>query len=109
MALFLKYFIAQRIFSLQSQEVQFFGAITLHSKLMKFWHEVPPENRDELKQKLLEHIIMFAGGPKIVLNRLCIAVSWLCFVPHEWIIQNNLFPPAQCIYRAHAQGLANCD
>ncbi|CAD7092399.1 unnamed protein product [Hermetia illucens] len=64
----------------KSQEVQFFGAITLHSKLMKFWHEVPPENRDELKQKLLEHIIMFAGGPKIVLNRLCIALS--AFIVH---------------------------
>lgn len=67
------------MFFLQSQEVQFFGAITLHSKLMKFWHEVPPESRDELKQKILETIIQFAGGPKLVLNRLCIAVCLKIF------------------------------
>ncbi|XP_055377446.1 importin-13 [Condylostylus longicornis] len=69
----------------KTQEVQFFGAITLHSKLMKFWTEVPPENREELKQKLLETIIQFANGPKIVLNRLCISLS--AFIVHmlgEW-------------------------
>lgn len=42
---------------------------------MKYWHEVPKENHDELKQKLLETIVAFGAGPKIVLNRLCIAVS----------------------------------
>ncbi|XP_065354856.1 importin-13 [Calliphora vicina] len=69
----------------KSQEVQFFGAITLHSKLMKFWHEVPPENRDELKQKILEKIIQFAGGPKLVLNRLCIALSaYIVHMLGEW-------------------------
>lgn len=65
----------QNMFSLQSQEVQFFGAITLHSKLMKHWHEVPHGSRDELKQKILETIVQFASGPKLVLNRLCLAVS----------------------------------
>uniref|UniRef100_A0A1A9ZQ88 Importin N-terminal domain-containing protein n=1 Tax=Glossina pallidipes TaxID=7398 RepID=A0A1A9ZQ88_GLOPL len=41
----------------KSQEAQCFGAITLHSKLMKFWHEVPAENRDGLKQKIPQCII----------------------------------------------------
>lgn len=41
---------------------------------MKYWHEVPPENREELKQKILETIVQFAGGPKLVLNRLCLSV-----------------------------------
>ncbi|XP_073817967.1 importin-13-like protein cdm [Musca autumnalis] len=86
----------------KSQEVQFFGAITLHSKLMKFWHEVPPENRDELKQKILESIIQFAGGPKLVLNRLCIALSaYIVHMLSEWpnaiedvinIFQNQQIP-----------------
>ncbi|XP_011208225.2 importin-13 isoform X1 [Bactrocera dorsalis] len=69
----------------KSQEVQFFGAVTLHSKLMKYWHEVPRENHDELKQKILEKIVQFACGPKLVLNRLCIALS--AFIVHmlgEW-------------------------
>ncbi|EDX12495.1 GD20201 [Drosophila simulans] len=69
----------------KSQEVQFFGAITLHSKLMKHWHEVPPENREELKQKILESIVRFAGGPKIVLNRLCISLgAYIVHMLGEW-------------------------
>ncbi|XP_037947984.1 importin-13 [Teleopsis dalmanni] len=69
----------------KTQEVQFFGAMTLHSKLMKHWQEVPPESREELKQKILEKIVQFAAGPKLVLNRLCIALS--AFILHmfnEW-------------------------
>lgn len=70
-----------KYFFLQSQEVQFFGAITLHSKLMKHWHEVPHGSRNELKQKILETIVQFASGPKLVLNRLCLAVSTLFALP----------------------------
>ncbi|EDW13739.1 importin-13 [Drosophila mojavensis] len=69
----------------KSQEVQFFGAITLHSKLMKYWHEVPPENREELKQKILETIVQFAAGPKLVLNRLCLSLSaYIVHMLEEW-------------------------
>lgn len=42
---------------------------------MKYWHEVPKESHNELKQKLLEMIVSFGRGPKIVLDRLCISVS----------------------------------
>lgn len=62
-------------FLIQTSEIQFFGATTLHTKLLKHWHEVPKENRDELRQKLFSSIIMYANGPKIVLNRLCISVK----------------------------------
>ncbi|GAB0088696.1 Importin-13 [Sergentomyia squamirostris] len=64
----------------KSCEVQFFGATTLHSKLLKYWHEVPKENHQELKEKILEAIVAFGGGPKLVLNRLCIAFS--AFIVH---------------------------
>lgn len=67
-------------FLVKPSEIQFFGATTLHSKLMKYWHEVPKENHEELKQKLLESIIAFGSGPKIVLNRLCISVVFVLFV-----------------------------
>ncbi|KAH8295021.1 hypothetical protein KR018_005942 [Drosophila ironensis] len=69
----------------KSQEVQFFGAITLRSKLMKHWNEVPPESREELKQKILETIVQFAGGPKLVLNRLCISLgAYIVHMLDEW-------------------------
>lgn len=59
----------------QSSEVQFFAATTLHTKLMKHWNEVPEDHYELLKKRILEAIISYAMGPKIVLNRLCIAVS----------------------------------
>lgn len=63
---------------IKSSEIQFFGATTLHTKLIKHWKEVPAENRDELRQKLFQSITTYANGPKIVLNRLCISVSVKC-------------------------------
>ncbi|KAK9501148.1 hypothetical protein O3M35_002242 [Rhynocoris fuscipes] len=56
-------------------EAQFFAANTLHMKLMKQWNEVPQDQYENLKTKLLETIIQYSAGPKIVLNRLCIALS----------------------------------
>lgn len=60
---------------LQSSEVQFFAATTLHTKLLKHWNEVPNDHYEQLKKKILENIINYAMGPKIILNRLCITVS----------------------------------
>lgn len=54
-------------------------------KLMKYWNEVPEDHYEPLKKRILEAIINYAMGPKIVLNRLCIAVS-LVFV---FLKQNN--------------------
>lgn len=59
----------------QRTELQFYGATTLHSKLLKDWCDVPATEYEPLKQKLLESVIYFKDGPKIVLNRLCITVS----------------------------------
>ncbi|XP_058819586.1 importin-13 [Topomyia yanbarensis] len=64
----------------KSSEIQFFGAVTLHSKLTKHWAEVPKEAHNEFKQKLLESIITFGKGPKIVLSQLCISLS--VFIVH---------------------------
>lgn len=44
-------------------------------KLMKYWNEVPQDHYELLKKHILEAIVKYAMGPKIVLNRLCIAVS----------------------------------
>lgn len=42
---------------------------------MKYWNEVPADHYEALKKRILDVIISYAMGPKIVLNRLCIAVS----------------------------------
>lgn len=62
----------------QPSEVQFFGAITLHKKLMQSWSEIPENLRNELKENILQKIITFGSipGTKLVLNRLCMSVSY---------------------------------
>ncbi|XP_022917881.1 importin-13 [Onthophagus taurus] len=70
----------------RGSEVQFFGATTLHTKILKNWNEVPQDHYEILKKKILDSIISFAMGPKIVLNRLCIALSAYIIhtVPAHW-------------------------
>ena len=38
-------------------------------------HEVPEEQIVQLRTQLLEQIAAFSTGPKVVLTRLCVAVS----------------------------------
>lgn len=62
--------------TIRSMEVQFFGAVTLHQKLGKSYHEVPQSMHNELKEKILQKIVEFGSdGTKLVLNRLCMSVS----------------------------------
>ncbi|XP_059166946.1 importin-13-like [Physella acuta] len=73
-------------------EVQYYGASCLHVKIVRFWHEVPSEQYESLKSKLLETIVQFALGPKIILTRLCVGLSALVLqlLPEQWsdAIQN---------------------
>uniref|UniRef100_A0A2C9LA12 Importin-13 n=1 Tax=Biomphalaria glabrata TaxID=6526 RepID=A0A2C9LA12_BIOGL len=73
-------------------EVQYYGASCLHVKVVRFWHEIPPEQYESLKSKLLQMIVQFASGPKIILTRLCVGLSALVLqlLPDKWpdAIQN---------------------
>ncbi|VDI21228.1 Hypothetical predicted protein [Mytilus galloprovincialis] len=70
----------------KTAEVQYFGANSLHVKISRFWHEVPPDQYDGLRSRLLDKIIEFGAGPKIVLTRLCVAISSLILhmTPEHW-------------------------
>uniref|UniRef100_A0A0L8GUJ0 Importin N-terminal domain-containing protein n=1 Tax=Octopus bimaculoides TaxID=37653 RepID=A0A0L8GUJ0_OCTBM len=70
----------------QSPEVQFFAASCLHQKISKFWHEVPQNDYETLKTKLLEKIIEYANGPRLIFTRLCLAFSSLVLqtIPSMW-------------------------
>ncbi|KAJ1531786.1 hypothetical protein ONE63_000442 [Megalurothrips usitatus] len=67
-------------------EVQFYAASTLHLKLVKFWPELPPEQRPALREKLMSTIMTFSSGPKIVLSRLCIVMATMALqmLPEDW-------------------------
>ncbi|XP_046960638.1 importin-13 [Vanessa cardui] len=56
-------------------EIQFYAATTLHTKILRCWNEVPPESYPQLKEKLLQAVIGYSKGPKIVTNRLCISLA----------------------------------
>lgn len=70
----------------KSVEVQFFGASCLHVRIARFWHELPADQYQSLKEQLLERIAHFAKGPKIVLTRLCIVLASLVLqlTPDHW-------------------------
>lgn len=60
----------------KSPEVQFFGASCLAVKVSRYWAELKPEQHPALRKKLLDTIVTYQG-PKIVLTRICVAVSGL--------------------------------
>lgn len=67
-------------------EVQFFGASALCLKISKFWNELPPDQYDNLREKLFEKIFLFTAAERIVLRRLCVALSsfTLNTAPEVW-------------------------
>jgi len=69
----------------KSPEVQFFGASCLAVKVSRCWQELPPQQYQGLRKRLLDTMTSYQG-PKIVLTRICVAVSGLVIhsVPEHW-------------------------
>nr|XP_057923767.1 importin-13-like [Doryrhamphus excisus]XP_057923768.1 importin-13-like [Doryrhamphus excisus] len=67
-------------------EVQFFGASTLHTKISSHWSDLPADQHEHLRVQLLSHILHFSSGPRMVLTRLCVALSSMALnlIPHVW-------------------------
>ncbi|XP_066533731.1 importin-13 [Hoplias malabaricus] len=67
-------------------EIQYFGASALHTKISRYWGDIPAEQYDTLKTQLFSQIALFASGSKIVLTRLCVALASLALnmMPEAW-------------------------
>ncbi|XP_046778733.1 importin-13 isoform X3 [Gallus gallus] len=67
-------------------EIQYFGASALHIKISRYWNDIPADQYESLKSQLFTHITRFAGGSKIVLTRLCVALASLALsmMPEAW-------------------------
>lgn len=63
---------------LQSWEVQFFAATTLHMKITKQWDEVPKNEYPVLRERLLNSMKQ-SNIPKYVLSKLCQAVIYVSY------------------------------
>lgn len=70
----------------QVPEIQYFGASALHTKISRYWADIPAEQYDSLKTQLFSQIARFASGSKIVLTRLCVALASLALnmMPEAW-------------------------
>nr|CAD7403881.1 unnamed protein product [Timema cristinae] len=73
-------FVWELLHSSQSPEVLFFAATTLHAKVVKCWGEIPADQYSSLKKHILQATVNYCMGPKIVVNKLCIAVSLSCLI-----------------------------
>ncbi|KYO40931.1 hypothetical protein Y1Q_0006945 [Alligator mississippiensis] len=67
-------------------EIQYFGASALHIKISRYWNDIPADQYESLKSQLFAQIARFAGGSKIVLTRLCVALASLALsmMPEAW-------------------------
>jgi len=69
----------------KKHEVQFFGASCLAVKVSRCWAELPQDQYDGLRQKLVDTMTGYQG-PKIVLTRICVAMSGFIIhsAPDHW-------------------------
>ncbi|CAH1244188.1 IPO13 [Branchiostoma lanceolatum] len=70
----------------KAAEVQFFGANALYVKISHHWAELPADHYANLRTQLFQEILAFAGGPRMVLTRLCVALSAFALntMPEVW-------------------------
>ncbi|XP_019623580.1 PREDICTED: importin-13-like [Branchiostoma belcheri] len=70
----------------KAAEVQFFGANALYIKISHHWAELPADHYASLRTQLFQQILAFAAGPRMVLTRLCVALSAFALntMPEVW-------------------------
>jgi len=81
------FFFDDKALSLQSYEVQFFAATTLHAKISKQWNEVPVAEYPVLRERLLNSVKR-PNIPLCILTKLCQAVIY-SFLLFEEKKENN--------------------
>lgn len=77
----------------KASEVQYFAATTLHMKISRDWKQIPEDDYETLQRKILDAVLCYATGPKVVFNRLCISLA--SFILRT--IQNTWKTPIQDI------------
>uniref|UniRef100_A0A4W6D1U2 Importin-13 n=1 Tax=Lates calcarifer TaxID=8187 RepID=A0A4W6D1U2_LATCA len=67
-------------------EIQYFGASALHTKISRYWSDIPTDQYESLKTQLFSQIACFSSGSKMVLTRLCVALASLALntMPEAW-------------------------
>ncbi|MEQ2206944.1 hypothetical protein XENOCAPTIV_005170, partial [Xenoophorus captivus] len=73
-------------FSYTVPEIQYFGASALHTKISRYWSDIPTDQYESLKSQLFSQIACFSSGSKMVLTRLCVALASLALntMPDAW-------------------------
>ena len=71
--------------------MQYFGASSLQLKISRSWHEISPDDYNVLREKLIGILMSYINGPKIVLNRLSMAVSSIYHTQFSFLFKIKLF------------------
>ena len=74
------------------QEVLFFAAQTLHTKIRSDFEQLPTTSHGQLCQSIIQHVCSFSAGPRNVLTKLCLALSALAIRTHSsdlWVRGNQ--------------------
>ena len=74
------------------QEVLFFAAQTLHTKIRSDFEQLPTTSHGQLCQSIIQHVCNFSAGPRNVLTKLCLALSALAIRTHSsdlWVRGNQ--------------------
>ena len=66
-----------------SEEVLYFAAQTLHTKIRSDFEQLPKSQTAALCQSIIQHVCKFSAGPKNVLTKLCLALSALAVRTHS--------------------------
>ncbi|KAH8035773.1 hypothetical protein HPB51_008600 [Rhipicephalus microplus] len=56
-------------------EVQYFGATTLHTKISRHWYQLPQREYESLRNRLLQAMVDYALGPRLVLTKILVALQ----------------------------------
>lgn len=56
-------------------EVQYFGATTLHTKISRYWYQLPQREYESLRNRLLQAMVDYALGPRLVLTKILVALA----------------------------------
>ena len=65
------------------EEVLYFAAQTLHTKIRSDFEQLPSNTHGQLCQSIIQHVCKFSAGPKNVLTKLCLALSALAVRTHS--------------------------
>lgn len=69
--------------------MKIFSAQTLRSKIKYDFHQLPNETTSSLRDALLRLLLLYSGGPRVIMIQICISIAALGLQMKTW---NTVIP-----------------